>query len=178
MPVFFDGWSGIIRIAITAPIVYVAVIIFIRISGKRSTSKMNNFDWIVTVALGSMVGSVIVLKNVVILEGLEAIALLLILQYGVTKLSAVVPAFSKTVRSSPTILFFRGQFQEETMQAERVTRTEILAAIREAGQTRLDAVEAVVLESDANLSVIPRQEEDFPETLQGVSGIKSLRFNH
>ena len=173
MPVFFDGWSGIIRIAITAPILYVAMILFIRISGKRSTSKMNNFDWIVTVALGSIVGSVILFKDVVVLEGLEAIALLLILQYGVTKLSALVPAFSKAIRSSPTIVFFRGEFQEKTMQSERVTRAEILAAIREAGQTRLDAVEAVVLESDANLSVIPRQEEGFPETLRGLSGIKT-----
>lgn len=173
MPVFFDGWSGIIRIAIAAPIFYVAVILFIRISGKRSTSKMNNFDWIVTVALGSIVGSVILLKDVVILEGLEAIALLLILQYGVTKLSALVPAFSKAIRSSPTIVFFRGEFQEKTMQAERVTRAEILAAIREAGHPRLGAVEAVVLESDANLSVIPRQEEGFPEILRGLSGIKT-----
>ncbi|MBE9127701.1 MULTISPECIES: DUF421 domain-containing protein [unclassified Coleofasciculus] len=173
--IFFDDWAGILRIAITAPIVYVAVILFIRLFGKRSTSKMNNFDWIVTIAIGSIVGSMIVLKNVVIVEGLEAIILLLALQYVVTKLSLVVPGVSQFVRATPSVLFFRGEFQQKIMQAERVTREEIVAAIRESGHSKLDQVEAVILESDANLSVIPRQGESFPETLKGLAGVESLR---
>ena len=41
----FDGWEGILKILIAAPIMYISVVVAIRIIGKRSTSQMNNFDW-------------------------------------------------------------------------------------------------------------------------------------
>jgi uncharacterized membrane protein YcaP (DUF421 family) len=172
--IFFKDWISLLRVAVTTPVVYLAVVLFIRWFGKRSTSKMNNFDWIVTVALGSIVGSVILLKDVVIIEALEAIALLLALQYVVTKLSVTVPSFSQAIRSSPTLLFFQGEFLEKAMQAERVTTSEIMAAIREAGHNSVEEVGAVILESDANLSVLPRRGEGSPAILQDVSKPRTL----
>ena len=37
----FDGWEGILKILIAAPIMYIAVVGAIRIMGKRATSQMN-----------------------------------------------------------------------------------------------------------------------------------------
>jgi uncharacterized membrane protein YcaP (DUF421 family) len=167
--IFFDDWISILRVGVTAPVVYVAVVLFIRLFGKRSTSQMNNFDWIVTVAAGSIVGSVVLLKDVAIIEGLEAIVLLLGLQYLVTKLSVTVPGFSQIIRSSPKLLFFQGNFLEKAMKDERVTHSEILSAMREAGHDNQEGVAAVVLESDAKLSVIPRKGEESLKILRDVS---------
>ncbi len=154
--IFFHSWAGIGRVALAAPLVYFSIVFFIRVFGKRSASAMNNFDWIVTVAIGSIVAAIVLQKNIAIFEGLEAIALLFTLQYLVTKLATSIPVFSETLRAEPSVLFFRGKFLEDTMRTERVTHDEVIAAIREAGQGDLNRVEAVVLESDAKISVISK----------------------
>ncbi len=50
---FFDDWFGIVRILIVGVLAYAALIIFLRVSGKRTLSKWNAFDFVVTIALGS-----------------------------------------------------------------------------------------------------------------------------
>ena len=157
--IFFESWQEIWRVAVSAPIVYAAIVAFVRISGKRSTSQMNNFDWIVTVAMGSIASASIIAEDVTILDGLTAIATLLLLQFILTKLSVYSQSFANLVQAEPTIVFYQGQFQTAAMQRERITQAEIMAALRENGVQNLDAVEAVVLEADAKLSVLRREEK-------------------
>lgn len=156
MDIFFDGWEGLIRILVSAPLVYIAVIVFTRLAGKRSTSQMNNFDWIVTVAIGSLVGSTIILESMTVGEGLFAIALLFVLQYVATLASRHSTRVEDVIKSSPKLLFENGRFLEPAMDDERITRNEVLAAIRESGYRHLEEVQYVILESDAQFSVIAR----------------------
>ena len=173
--IFFESWHEIWRVTISAPIVYVAIVVFVRLSGKRSTSQMNNFDWIVTVAMGSIASASIIAEDVTIADGLAAIATLLILQFVLTKLSAYSNWFAKLVQAEPTIVFFHGQFQTAAMQRERLTQAEIMSALRENGVQNLEAVEAVVLESDAKLSVIRKNGPSIGVTLQNTSNYQTLR---
>lgn len=154
MTLFFEGWQPIVRILITAPLAYLAIVAMVRLSGKRSTSQMNNFDWIVTVAIGSIAGSTVVLGDVPLANGLVAIASLLLLQWILTKASVYSTAVSDLVRADPAIVLCRGELQEEVMKSERITTSEIMAALRENGIHDPEDVEAVVLESDAKLSVL------------------------
>ncbi len=81
---FFDGWYVVLQVFITALFAYSIQIIFLRVSGKRTLSKWNAFDFIVTIALGSILASVIMSKDVVIFEGILAWALLIIFQFTIT----------------------------------------------------------------------------------------------
>lgn len=146
------------RVLATAPILYCALILFVRISGKRSTSDMNNFDWIVTVAMGSIVGSGILIKEVGLLESLAAVALLLLLQYAARRAMLDSATARRLIKAEPQLLVSRGQFLYAAMRKERITEGEVLAAIRENGMFDLDQVRAVVLESDATLSVISKDQ--------------------
>lgn len=168
--IFFDGWAEVLRVAITALVMYVSVVFFIRLSGKRTTSQMNNFDWIVTVAMGSMVGSAIVSKSVTVLSAITGIGFLLILQYAVTRALLDVPLARKIIRARPRLLFYRGRFLEKNMRSERVLRDEVLAAIRDAGIKTVDEVEAVVLETDATFSVLSKGSDTQFASLEGVWG--------
>ncbi|PRP98502.1 hypothetical protein ENSA5_29720 [Enhygromyxa salina] len=154
-PVVFDSFASLGRVAASTIAVYVMVMVFIRISGKRSTSKMNNFDWIVTVAVGSITASTIVLRDVVFLDGAVAIGLLIAIQFLVTWGSVRSRAIERIVKMSPTLLAHNGELCEDAMRTQRVTRREIDAAVRGAGLPCLEAVAAVILENDAGISVIP-----------------------
>ncbi|MEM7768968.1 MAG: YetF domain-containing protein [Cyanobacteria bacterium P01_A01_bin.37] len=157
----FDGWEGVIKIAIATPIMYVAVITAIRIVGKRSTSQMNNFDWVVTVAIGSITASGIILDSVTVIEALTAIALLLGAQYLLTKRIMSSKILAKLVKTSPALLVHNGQFLHDALRRERVTTSEVMAALRENGLIHLEEAQWVILETDATFSVIPKDDRDF-----------------
>src|SRR5690606_20231396 len=153
---FFDNIDTLGRIVLTAVTVYVLIVIITKVSGKRSTSQLNNFDWIVTVMIGSLGASTILLKNIPLIEGISSILVLYVMQFLVTKYASISPQFSSFILSEPRIVFYQGQFLPDAMRAERLTRQELECAMRSEGVNSFDDVEAIVFESDAQLTIIPK----------------------
>lgn len=168
MRMFFDGWYGLLRVVLVGASAYFALVLMLRISGKRTLSKMNAFDFVVTVALGSTLATVLLSKDVPLAEGALALALLISLQYLITWLSVRSSFVDRIVKSDPVLLLHRGKFLSGTMRKARVTEDEILAAIRNHGQSEVEKVEAVVLETDGSISVIPLAEGGAASALKDV----------
>ena len=174
----YGGSAGIGRVVIVGVLAYVSLVLLLRVSGKRTLSKLNAFDFVVTVALGSTLATVLLSKDVALAEGVTAFALLIALQFVITWASARSGTVRRLVKSEPALLFFHGDFLRDAMRRERVTEDELRAAVRASGVASLEDVAAVVLETDSNLTVIRRSgacETDahrppFPEhsTLAGV----------
>lgn len=82
--VFFGGWGGLGRTLVVGALAYGALVFMLRISGKRTLSKMNAFDLVVTVALGSTLATVLLNRSVPLAEGVVALGLLIALQFGIT----------------------------------------------------------------------------------------------
>lgn len=66
---FFDGWTGLLRVLVVGTLAYAALVLLLRVSGKRTLSKMNAFDLVVTVALGSTLATVLLSRDVALAEG-------------------------------------------------------------------------------------------------------------
>ncbi len=164
---FFDTFFGLARVVVISSLAYVSLILVLRLAGKRSLAKLNAFDLVVTVALGSTLATVLLSGDVAFLEGLLAFAMLAMLQWGVSRLSIVWPAFRNLVRSHPRLLVENGQYLREAMQDERITADEIESVVRSAGVGRMEDVAAVVLETDGSLSVI-KQSGQPPTVLKSV----------
>lgn len=151
---FFDNWPDIWRVLAITGTAYLAIVATLRMGGKRSLAKLNAFDFVVTIALGSILASVILLEDVSLSEGVAAFLGLAVLQFMVTWSSRRFASIAGLVRSAPRILLRDGRFLDEALDRERVTRGEVEAAIRKQGQGRIEDVNAVVLETDGTLSVI------------------------
>jgi uncharacterized membrane protein YcaP (DUF421 family) len=152
----FESWLGVARVLIVGACAYVALIVILRLSGKRTLSKMNAFDFVVTVALGSTLATVALSRQVPLVEGMLGIALLVLLQLIVTWASLTWPRFGRWVKSEPTVLYHRGRFVHAALRRERVTEAEVIAAVRAQGIASLESVEAVVLETDGTFSALRR----------------------
>lgn len=146
--------DSFIRIVTVGFLAYVGLIIFLRISGKRTLTKLNAFDLVVTVALGSTLATILLSKDVSLLEGLTAFALLIFMQYTMTFMAVRWKGFSKFIKSEPKLLYLDGSFIESAMKKERINEVEILQAVRNQGTGSMEKVKAVVLETDGSLSVI------------------------
>lgn len=166
----FDSWDSLIHVFFKAILIYVAVIISLQISGKRTLSKWNAFDFVMTVALGSILATVILSKQVAIIEGILGFLMLVTLQYLITKLSVRSPFFRDLVKGDPTLLFDRGEFLDDALDSQRVTKSEVRAAIRESGILSLEDVEAVVLETDGSFSVMGKSKNSSRTSLEDVKG--------
>lgn len=151
---FFSSWYALLRVLLVGAAAYVALVFMLRVSGKRTLAKMNAFDLVVTVALGSTLATVLLSKDVALAEGLLAFATLIGLQFGVAWLSVRSAKVQELVKSEPALLFFEGRYLDGALRRERVAREEVRAAVRAAGVASLDDVTAVVLETDGTFSVV------------------------
>lgn len=153
---FFDNLQGLLRVVLISALAYGWLVLVLRVAGKRSLSKLNAFDLVVTVALGSTLATVLLTKDVAFVEGALAFCMLAGLQWLVSRLSVSSHRFNGLVRSQPKLLMENGGYRESAMTQERITPAEVDAAIRNAGVARLEDVAAVVLETDGSMSVIRR----------------------
>lgn len=165
---FFDSWLGLLRVGVVGSLAYLALVLLLRVSGKRTLSKMNAFDFVVTVALGSTLATVLLSKDVALIEGVVAFTLLIGAQYLITWLSVRSSIVTQLVKSEPSLLFHNGDFLAGAMKRERVTQDEVLAAARQQGKLSLEQVAAVVLETDGTFSILSASTAEARSTLQNV----------
>lgn len=153
-PIFFDTWASLGRVILVGTLAYAGLVVMLRVSGKRTLSKMNAFDLIVTIALGSTLATVLLNRSVPLVEGLAAFALLVGLQYVITWLSVRSDQFQDLIKAEPTVLISKGKPVPDALTRQRVTMEEIRAAMRQSGHAELNSDITVVLETDGSLSIL------------------------
>ena len=165
---FFSGWDSLLRTLVVGVLAYVILIVFLRLSGKRTLSKLNAFDLVVTVALGSTLATVLLSKDVALAEGALAFAVLIGLQFAVTWSSVRARRLRRLVTGEPLMVLYRGEFLSAALRQARLTEDEVCSAVRSAQLASLDEVEAVILETDGSLSVVRRSDRADRTSLEGV----------
>ena len=168
--ILLGGWPSIARTVVVGAAAYVALVLLLRLSGKRTLSKFNAFDFVVTIAIGSVLATVLVSNDVALAQGLTAFGVLLGLQFLITWLSTRSARVRALVKGEPTLLVHRGEFLDAALRRERVTREEVHAAVRDAGSASLAGVYAAVLETDGTITVVREAPDMHPTSLDGVRG--------
>jgi uncharacterized membrane protein YcaP (DUF421 family) len=166
----FDSFDVLLRTLIVGTISYVLLIMLLRVAGKRTLAKWNAFDFIVTVAFGSLLATMLLSKDTSLVQGVFGFALLVLLQYVLSWLSTHYASVRGLVKSQPTLLLYQGEFRHATLRDQRVTEGEVRTAIRNRGIAAIEDVEAVVLETDGSFSVMRRLEASSTSALVDVEG--------
>jgi uncharacterized membrane protein YcaP (DUF421 family) len=151
---WFDSWSQLVRVILVGAAAYAFLIVSLRVSGKRTLSQMNAFDFVVTVALGSTLATILLSSDVSWVEGATALTVLSVLQFLVAWLSTRIPVVGRAVTARPAVLVRDGVPCEDTIRASRITPAQISQAVRSGGYGDLALVAAVILEPNGTLSVV------------------------
>jgi len=165
---WFDSWSDVGRVLAVGVAAYVTLVLVLRLSGKRTLAKLNAFDFVVTVAFGSTLATILLNGQVSWAEGATALTLLAALQLLVAWASSRFPRLRRGVTAAPTYLLRDGIVHEESLRRQRLTLAEIRQAVRGAGSGALEDVAAVVLETDGTLSVISPEQVGSGSALDDV----------
>lgn len=131
------------------------VVIVVRIVGLRAFSKMTAFDFVVTVAIGSLLaGAAQSTSWSAFVQTFIAIASLLAVQYVFARLRRSSAQFEQVVQNSPVLLMRDGEIFDDALDATRVARDDLIAKLREANVLDMSEVRAVVLETTGDISVL------------------------
>lgn len=147
------SFTAVGAILISSIVIYIAVILFTRIFGKRSFSKMSSFDFAMTVAVGSVIATTMLSSSVSLMEGLWGLLLIYILQLAAALLRRN-RFFSWAIDNTPLLLMDGPTILHDNLRKARVTEADLRSKLREANVLQLSQVQAVVFETTGDISVL------------------------
>ncbi|WP_037348999.1 DUF421 domain-containing protein [Sediminibacter sp. Hel_I_10] len=150
---FTNSTESLLAIVLTAVGIYIALVVFTRISGKRSFSKMSSFDFAITVALGSIVATVTMSKSVSLTQGVFGLGIMYFIQIIVAH-ARRYKVVRQAIDNKPTFLMKNGEVFYDNLKKCKVTESDIKAKLREANVIQLTEVKAVIFESTGDISVL------------------------
>jgi uncharacterized membrane protein YcaP (DUF421 family) len=165
---FFDGWHSVERIVLLSAVTYIGLVAALRLIGEQALAKMSAYDLIITVALGSIVASIPLSKDVTLADGAAVVAVYLGLQAVTRWATARWRWAERAVKTQPQIVLWDGTLVTEHMRAAQVTEMEVRAAARMAGYASLAGLLAIVLENDGTWSVVPRTDTADLSAFEGL----------
>lgn len=143
-------------------VVYAAVLLALRLVGKREVGELTPGDLVVLVLLSETLQGAMVADNDSLLGGLVAAGTLLAANWAVGALAARHQRIDELVSGHPTILIYRGQYVEPNMRRENVGRAELDRHLREQGVFNVEDVDLAILEPNGRISVRRAEEAQRP----------------
>lgn len=150
----WNGWEAIIRILVVGTLCYIALVVILKVSRKRTLASLTAFDFVVTVTIGAVFGRILTAKDVSLSEAVTAFILLASLQFLFSWLQIKFETFRKIFTSRPVLLYYRGEFMVQAMKREKVEKSELIGEARKKGYGNFEEIELIILENDATFSII------------------------
>jgi len=158
-------------IATASIFVFCITILYVRLVGLISFSKMSSVDFAITIAVGSLIASTILPSNVTVAEGAITIGFLFLIQY----LFSIFRSRSKQVRNclenSPIMLMHDGQIDEKALKQANLSKEDLMAKLREANVLQLSDVKAVIFETTGDVSVLHGDKNVDTEIIEAVEKV-------
>ncbi|MDQ4144877.1 MAG: DUF421 domain-containing protein [Actinomycetota bacterium] len=145
-------WATLLLAALATLGIFISTVVYTRLTGLRSFSKMSSFDFAITVAIGSLIASV-GLTSSALLTGVVSLGTLFAMQTGIALLRRVAK-FSKVVDNEPLLLMAGEHMLSDNLRQARITEDDVRAKLREANVLNYEELRAVVLETTGDVSVI------------------------
>ena len=139
-----------LRVAVTV----IAIIALTRLNGLRSFSKMSGFDFVITVATGSVLASTIMSPSKDYVVSLAAVVSLFAVQALFARMRERSTAVQQTVDNEPLLVMENGTIIAPNLRAAKMTPDDLYAKLREANAFDLSRVKAVILETTGDVSVL------------------------
>lgn len=148
-----------LHIVLRTAIVYVAILLGLRLSGKRELGQMTTFDLVVLLLIANGVQNAMVGPDTSLAGGIVAAATLLLLNWLLARVSWRFPSLRRWLEGVPTVLVSNGETVAANLRREGVDEATLAAAFREHGIEAIGNVALAVLEIDGSISVVPKSAE-------------------
>ena len=169
----FASLSILLKVIVSLVVIFGIIILITRVSGLRTFAKMSSFDFASTIAIGSILATVIMNTNQSLLKGGIALAGIIMFQTIFSFAIRKSKTLSKLLTNAPMMLMYEGEILYENLEKTNVGEDDLIAKLREANALNFSEVKAVILESTGDMSVLHSKDDSNLEDriLKGVKGL-------
>lgn len=140
-------------------LVYLAILVIVRVAGKRLLAQMNSLDLVVVLLLSNVVQNAIIGDDNSLVGGVLGAVVLVAANAGLERIAQVFPAFRRVVEGRPTPVVRDGEVINGALDRLGMTRGELNWALRHQGADRVSEVETATLDPGGSLTVDLKDEE-------------------
>ena len=139
-----------------AIVIYIALLVVFRLTGKRALSQVTIFDFVLLLIISEAAQQGLVGDDYSVTGAIVVIVTLIVTDITLSLLKQWSPKLGEVIDGAPLLLIDQGQILKERMDKERVSEDEVSDAARELrGLERIEQVKYAVLEQDGQISIIP-----------------------
>ncbi|MGC1473016.1 MAG: YetF domain-containing protein [Psychroserpens sp.] len=149
----------LVKVLLTIIAIFSIIIIITRVSGLRTFAKMSSFDFASTIAVGSILATIVLNPGQSIVKGAIALAGIIFFQSVFTYCKRKFDWFNRLATNQPMLLMENGEFLKENLNKTNVDVKDVYAKMREANVKDKSEVLAIVLESTGDISVIHKSKD-------------------
>ena len=143
-------------------LVYLALVVLLRIFGKRELAQLNPFDLVVLLSLSNTVQNAIIGNDNSVAGGIIGAITLLATNYLVVRFLFKHRRLDQLVEGKSTTLIDRGKVQQKNLAKELLSHSELLTVLHRQGFDDVSEVEQCVLEPSGTFAIkrkIPAQDD-------------------
>ncbi|MDP9959722.1 DUF421 domain-containing protein [Chryseobacterium lathyri] len=155
-----EEWSFLLEIILRTAIMFLAIIVGLRILGKRGVKQLSIFELVVIIGLGSAAGDPMFNKDVGIISSILVFIVIILLYSIVTYFIGRSEKFEKLVEGSSICLIKDGEFAIENFKKENLGSDEFFAELRLKGISQLGQIETAIEEISGEISVFYYEDKD------------------
>jgi uncharacterized membrane protein YcaP (DUF421 family) len=164
---------ALLDVAVRSATVYLALLVGLRLTGKRQVGQFTPFDLLLLLLLANAVQNAMVGPNETLWGGLVAAGTLLALNGVVASVAWRTRGAAKILEGMPTILIRHGRVLEPNLVREGISHEDLQRALREHGIENTELVRSAILEVDGAISVL--REDEVPPVSRPHHRIRGLK---
>ena len=137
--------------------VYVALLVFLRLAGRRTLIQMTSFDFVLLLIIGEATQNALLQNDSSVTNAVLVVLTLISLDIAFSYIKQRVPIVARWIDGVPMIIVWDGRPLTDLMVKARVSEVDVLTAARESqGLERMEQIKYAVLETTGSISIIPR----------------------
>ncbi len=140
-------------------ILYATVLFFLRILGKRQVSTLQPSELVTIILLADVAAIPMATTGTPLVNGLVGLFALLVASYTISFISMKSMRIRAAISGRPTVIIANGRIIEDAMKELRYTVNDLLEQLRTMGYPNVQDVEFGVLETNGQLSVVPKSQK-------------------
>jgi len=134
-------------------LVYLFLVLFLRLFGKRELAQLNPFDLVVLLSLSNTVQNAIIGNDNSVTGGVLGAFSLLAINWLLTRVLFKLPKVNDALEGTKTVLIHHGKVDVSALQKETMSERELLSVIHKQGLNDFSEVETCVLEPNGSFYV-------------------------
>ncbi len=146
-------------IIIRTLILYAAVVIFLRLMGKREVGQLQPYELVIIIMISELAAIPMQNTSIPVINGLIPIFVLFAAHVSLSLLSLKSEKARAVISGKPTIVIENSKIMEEEMRKMRYNINDLLEQLREKNVTNIADVEFAILETSGHLSVILKSDK-------------------